>query len=329
MALKVGKVPRDVLSNVLSVIDWTSDRSVLLGPGEGLDAAVIEINGKKLVMASDPVTGAGSRAGFYAVHVNANDVAVLGARPRWMLLTILLPKGSEAEEAVKIERDAVGAASPLGVTVVGGHTEVTPGLRNPIVSGAMVGTVEKTLVLPNGARQGDVILVTKWIGLEGTSIVAWHKREDLSKEFGRKFVRRALGFSGMVSVVREALKAAELGVNAMHDPTEGGLANGLHEMADAAGVGFRIWEDKIPLREETIKICEFYDLDPLSLLSSGSLLISAPKDLVPSLTREIKKLGIKITVIGEFTREGRTIVRNGVEHELPRPEMDEVWKIVG
>ncbi|NPA48159.1 MAG: hydrogenase [Thermococci archaeon] len=331
MPLSRGKVPRDVLREILSVLSvWNvRDESLVLGPGEGLDAAVVRVDGTEIVMASDPITGAEKRIGFYAVHVNANDVAVLGARPRWMLVTVLLPEGCEAERAVAIEEDIARAARSLGVAVVGGHTEVTPGLGRPVVSGAMIGTVEKRLVLPGGARPGDMILMTKWAGLEGTAIIAG-EREELQEELGEEVVRRALRFSDMISVVREALRAAELGARAMHDPTEGGLANGLHEMADAAGVGFRIWRDRIPIAEETVRICEFYDLDPLALLSSGALLIAAPGDAAARIMRGIERLGVSVSSIGEFTEaeEGRVLIADGEERELPRPESDEIWKVV-
>ncbi len=326
--LKPGKLPRDVLEELLSVLGDFSDPSLVLGPGEGLDAAVVRLGDKTLVMASDPVTGAGEGAGFYAVHVNANDVAVLGAKPRWMLVTILLPEGSDRDLPVKIEKDIKRAAEELCVTVVGGHTEVTPGIRNPIVSGAMIGTVRGRLVLPNGAREGDAIVMTKWAGLEGTSIIARERRKELQEVLGKELVERAASFSDMISVVKEALLAAELGARAMHDPTEGGLANGLHEMADSSGLGFRVFADRIPVREETLKICDLYGLDPLSLLGSGSLLAAVPKSLLRGVLDGLKRIGVKATAIGEFTGEERVIVTREGEREMPRPESDEIWKIV-
>ncbi len=327
--MRPGKVPRGVLEILLDVVGDVRDESVILGPGEGLDAAVIDLNGKRIVVTSDPITGAGESAGFYVVHVNANDVAVLGAKPRWMLLTLMLPEGRGSMLALQVEKDAKKAAEELGITIVGGHSEVTPGLKRLIVSGTMIGIADGRLVLPNGARPGDDIIMTKWGGLEGTSIIAIEKRNELTRVFGLDFVRRAIELRRMISVVKEALKAAELGANAMHDPTEGGVSNGLHEMADASGVGFRVNIEKVPFKEETLRLCEFYGLNPFALISSGTLLIASPKEESKAILRALRDDGINATVVGEFTKEGeRLVIRDGHEEELRRPESDEIWKVV-
>jgi hydrogenase expression/formation protein HypE len=324
-----GKVPPEVLKGLLSLLP-PLDGSVILGPGEGIDAAAVGLDGEVLVASTDPITGAEKRIGFYAVHVNANDVATSGARPRWFLVTLLLPEGADEGLAVEIMEEIAENSRKLGVSVVGGHTEVTPGLGRPIVVGTMLGTVKRgELVRQDGARARDRIVLTKWAGLEGTSIIAEEKAEELRQVLGAEALERAKSLIELISIVPEAMTAKDY-ASAMHDPTEGGVANGLHEMANASGLGFRVYAEEIPVREETLAICRFYNLNPLALISSGSLLIAVPKDKAGKLISELEKAGIPARVIGEFLEdEGvRVIVEGGEERPLERPESDELWKVV-
>ena len=320
-----GKVPPEVLRRLLSLLPPSKD--VIVGPGEGIDFAALRVEGT-LVASTDPITGATRRIGFYALHVNANDVAVSGAEPRWFLVTLLLPEGADEELAEEIMKEIAENAERLGVSVVGGHTEVTPGLKRPIVVGTMLGEAEK-LVRPDGAEPGDVIVMTKWAGLEGTAIIAEEREEELSRNLGRELVERAKSLIGMISIVPEAMIARDY-ASAMHDPTEGGIANGLHEMATAASLGFRVYAERIPVREETLRICSFYNLDPLALISSGVLLTAVPRESADDLVSELRGSGIPAEVIGEFLDdpEKRVIVRGGLEKPLNRPETDELWKVV-
>jgi len=329
--LPPGKVPPEKLRDIVFNHLGAPGERVIIGSDLGIDAAAIDFGNTVLVASTDPITGAEKGIGFYAVHVNANDVATFGARPKWLLVTILLPEGSDEGLLAEIMSELHESARELGVAIVGGHTEVTPGLDRPIVVGTMLGEVEREkLVTSNGAEPGDAIIVTKWIGLEGTSIIASERGEELKGAFGREFVERAKGFIKMISVVEDALTANEFGVHAMHDPTEGGIANGLHEMAEASGLGFRVYRESIPVREETVKICEFYNLDPLALISSGTLMIAAPKERVNDIIGALRKRGINASVIGEFLENPgkRVIVENGREKPLKRPESDELWKVV-
>ncbi len=329
--LPPGKIPpeklRDIVFNRLGV---KSER-VIIGADVGIDAAAIDFGSSVLVASTDPITGAEKGIGFYAVHVNANDVATFGAKPKWFLVSILLPESANERLLAEIMRELHESASKLGVAIVGGHTEVTPGLEKPIVVGTMLGEVPKEkLVTSNGAMPGDAVIVTKWAGLEGTSIIASERSEELEKAFGRDFVERAKSFIEMISVVEDALTANEVGVHAMHDPTEGGIANGLHEMADAAGLGFRVYRERIPIREETLKICGFYNLNPLALISSGTLMIAAPKEKAWNVVNSLNAKGINASVIGEFVDEPsvKVIVEDGKERILERPESDELWKVI-
>ncbi|WP_258084333.1 AIR synthase family protein [Thermococcus thermotolerans] len=329
--LPPGKIPPEKLRELVFNHLGARGERVIIGADLGIDAAAIDFGSSILVASTDPITGAEKGIGFYAVHINANDVATFGAKPKWFLVSILLPEGADESLLTEIMRELHESASKLGVAIVGGHTEVTPGLERPIVVGTMLGEVEREkLVTSNGAKPGDAIIVTKWAGLEGTSIIASERSGELERAFGREFVEKARSFIEMISVVEDALTANEVGVHAMHDPTEGGIANGLHEMADAAGIGFRVYRERIPIREETLKICGFYNLDPLALISSGTLMIAAPKERVDAVVNALRRKGINAAVIGEFVEDPgvKVIVENGRERPLERPESDELWKVV-
>ncbi len=329
--LAPGKIPPEKLREIVFNRLGAPDGRVIVGADPGIDASAIDFGERVLVASTDPITGAEERIGFYAVNANANDVSTFGAKPKWFLVSVLLPENSDEKTLERIMDDLHASASKLGIAIVGGHTEVTPGLKRPIVVGTMLGEVKREkLVTSNGAKPGDVIILTKWAGLEGTSIIASERSEELGRALGRELVERAKSLIEMISVVEEALTASEIGVHAMHDPTEGGIANGLHEMADSADLGFVVHRERIPIREETLRICEFLNLDPLALISSGALLIAAPSESADEILEALAGKGINASIIGEFVEDPgrRAIVENGVERPLKRPESDELWKVV-
>lgn len=329
--LPTGKVPPEKLREVVFKHLGVQGERVLVRSGVGIDAAAVEFGDKVLVASTDPITGAEKHIGFYAVNVNANDVATFGAKPKWFLVSVLLPEGIDERLLGDIMVDIDKSAKELGIAVIGGHTEVTPGLTRPIVVGTMLGEVKKEkLVHAGNAKPGDVIILTKGAGIEGTAIIASEHEEELVKAFGKEFVERAKAFLWKISVVKEALIANEVGVNAMHDPTEGGIANGLYEMADASGLGFKVYYEKIPIAEETKKICEYFNLDPLALISSGALLISTSRENTAKILTALENEGITASIIGEFLedKEKRIIVKGRKEEELKRPLSDELWKVV-
>jgi len=324
--MKPGKLPPELLEKLVLARLPTKGKGVILGPGTGIDGAAMRVEGT-LVASSDPITGATKRIGFYAVHVNANDVAVMGAEPRWFLTTVLLPESADEGLLSQIIDEISREAKKLGVAVVGGHTEVTPGLDRPIVVGTMLGEAER-LVRPDGAKPGDAIIMTKWTGIEGTAIIAEELRERLASVFGNEFLERASSLIEHLSVLPEARILRKV-ANAMHDPTEGGILNGIHEMADASGLGFRIYSERIPIREETRALCGFLNLNPLGLISSGVLLASVSWDYAKKTVEELLSHGITASIIGEFlAEEKRIIVEKGEERPAWRPESDELWKVV-
>lgn len=325
-----GKVPPEKLKEIVFNYLGSEGERILIPPGVGIDASAIDFGERVLVASSDPITGAEKHIGFYAVNVNANDVAVMGATPKWFLVTILLPEGADEEFLRRIMEDLDRSAREIGVAIIGGHTEITVGLDRPIVLGTMLGeTTKDKLISAANARAGDSIILTKGLAIEGTSIIASEREEELKREFGEEFVDRAKGFLWKISVVRDAMIASGIGVHAMHDPTEGGVANSLHEIADASNLGFRVYYDNMLIADETRKICEYFGLNPLALISSGALLISAPSGKADEIVDTLKRAGIESSIIGEFIDdpEKRLIVRDGKEYPLEQPETDELWKL--
>ena len=333
--MKTGKFPADLLERLLAKVE-INDPRVLLGPKVGEDAALLDYGDRVLVAKTDPITLANQLVGWYAVQVNANDVACMGATPRWFLATLLVPETFTETDAESIFDQLLEACDSLGVTLVGGHSEVTRGLTQPIMVGCMLGEVEKSnIVHTGGATDGDSIVVTKGIALEGTSLLARDAPERLSKAgVDAETIAKAkeLLFSPGISVVKDALTACSpVRVNSLHDPTEGGLATGLWEVARAAGVGLAVEEGSIPILPECAEICRACGLDPLGLLASGALLITLPPEDVPSLLSALEGEGIDAFEIGQITgpEEGVSIIRGHELESLPKFERDELARFLG
>ena len=330
--LPLGKLRPALLADLFAR-HVTPDPRVVVGPRVGEDAAVLDLGDRYLVATTDPITFVTEDLGWYVLVVNANDLAVRGAAPRWFLATCLLPEGRTTESEVSALFAQLGAACRAqGVALVGGHTEVTPGLDRPIVVGTMLGEVEKTrLVTTSGARPGDVLVLTKGVPVEGTSIIARMRDAELrARGYDDAWLARARGMLARLSVVPEALLAAALvPVHAMHDPTEGGVATALWEVADAAGVGLAVEAERIPVLAEGAALCREYGLDPLGTIASGALLLAlAPSDagiVLHALARE----GIDAAFIGRVvSREaGVVLTRGGQPGPLPRFDQDEITRL--
>jgi hydrogenase expression/formation protein HypE len=330
MSFLLGKVPIGVLQKIVFKNLGTKRHDVVLGPSIGEDAAIVKVGKEVLAIAADPITGAEEWLGWLAVNVSANDVATCGVQPLWFTPCMLLPKSSKEELIEKICSQMDKAAHQLNLAIIGGHCEITPGLEHPIVTGCSVGVAEHgEYVTSSGAKIGNKIIMTKGTGIEGTAILASDRKRELLKVFDENFVKKAEKFFEKISVVNDAIVAFKTGgVSAMHDPTEGGAAGGLHELADAANVGFQVYEEKILIPEETRKICVHFGIDPLQLISSGSLLIVAEEENAEEILSELSQNGIRAFIIGEVTKSslGRKMVtRTGEQIELVRPVSDHLW----
>jgi hydrogenase maturation factor len=306
-----------------------------VGPGIGEDAAVIDTGGPRYLIAkTDPITFTADQIGWYAVHINANDIATKGARPLWYLATLLLPEDLTTKDlAEQIFQDTLNACKSIGVSLVGGHTEITTGLSRPIVVGQMLGEVDKKqLVRTDGARKGDVIVLTKGIAIEGTAVIAREREEELLQILDAQTLTRCRDFMHQpgISVLKEALAASQYSsVHAMHDPTEGGLATALHEVARAAGVGLLVRAEAVPVLAETQAICNHYHLDPMGLIASGALLIILAANELENLLSRLELEGIEAAEIGEVTEKSKGVKLLTADGlcDLPLYEQDELTRI--
>jgi len=334
--LPTGKLPLEMLQELLERCKSTDPR-VVVGARVGEDAAIIDFGDRYLVAKSDPITFATDRIGWYAVHVNANDIATRGAAPRWMLATVLLPEGKATfAQAGGIMTQMAAACGELGASLVGGHTEVTYGLDRPIVVGHMLGEVAKDrLVTTAGARPGDAIVLAGPVAVEGTALIAREfaaeaRRRGVDEE--TLAVARGCLDSPGISVVRAALVAARtVRVHAMHDPTEGGLATGLHELAWASGVGLRVDGDAIRVLPACRRLCDAFGLDPLGLIASGALVVAVAPGDVKALGEAYAREGMTWARIAEArpAAEGVRLSYRGHEGLLPRFDRDEVTRLFG
>jgi len=330
MSFLPGKVPIEVLQKIVFKCLGTKRNDVVLGPSIGEDAAIVKVGKEVLAISADPITGAEEWLGWLAVNVSANDVATRGVQPHWFTSCILLPESSGEELVEKICRQMDKAAQQLDVAIIGGHCEITPGLGHPIVTGCSIGIAKNgKYVTSSGAKAGNMIILTKGTGIEGTAILASDRRKELLKIFDESLLRKAENFFTKISVVKDALTAFQTGgVSAMHDPTEGGVAGGLHELADASKVGFQVYEEKILIPDETRKVCAHFRIDPLQLISSGSLLIVAEEEKAQGIVSKLSQNGITASIIGEVTKPklGRKMVtKTGEQTELVRPVSDHLW----
>ena len=329
----VGKLPQQDLIELLAGTIRTPDPRVILGPGLGKDAAVVDFGDRYLVTKTDPITFATDEIGWYVVHVNANDVACLGARPRWFIVTLLLPEGQADRDQVETIFQQLHAASDeLDVTIVGGHTEITHGITRPIAVGAMMGEVTPdTLVRSDGARPGDALILTKRIAVEGTAIITRELRGTLSDVFDPDFLDRAANFlhDPGISVVEDAAVIAEAGeVHAMHDPTEGGVATGIYELTQAAGYGAVIQADQLPYFEETRTLCDHLELDPRGIIASGSLLAAVAPDHVSRILSALDRHGIEASLIGSVREQpGVILIDNENREPMPTFARDEIARL--
>ena len=326
--MKVGKVPEAVLKRSIIKQIRTKRPEILMGAAVGEDCAIVMLDEDEVyVMSTDPITGTSHDLGSLAVHVTANDIASAGAEVIGVMLSVLLPDGSEEEDLKMIMKQVEEACHDLNIQTIGGHTEVTRVVNQPVITVTGIGKVKKDrYVTTGGAKPGNDVIITKWIGLEGTSIIAREKEEELGRRFSPSFIKKAADLIDLISVVPEARIAAQHGVTAMHDVTEGGIFGALWEVAEASGVGLNIDLKSIPVLQATIEISEVFGINPYELISSGSMLITCDKG--HDLVRNLKEAGIHASIVGKVKEGNDRILFNQDERRfLEPPKSDELYKI--
>lgn len=332
MPLSAGKLPNDLLQAYLQEFKF-EDPTVLIHPGVGEDVAAVDVGyDDVLVLKSDPITFTSEAIGQLAVLVNANDIATSGAVPRWFLTTLLMPWGVTPSMVRQVMHELAQTCSRWGITLCGGHTEITTAVQRPVVAGMMVGSVRRNaLVDKKNMAEGDLVMLTKGVAVEGTAIIARDFGPQLrSKGVGEREISESGGFLEQISILPEARLAADKGLaSAMHDVTEGGLATALEELSAAGGHKIAVQMEMIPIFKQTRKICAALDLDPLGLIGSGSLLICCPAAKRRQLMDQLNAQGIAVTAIGRVLGQGRGVLalQYGKPAPWPHFEADEITKL--
>lgn len=327
--LKVGKVPESVLKRSVLKQIHTKRPEVILGAGVGEDCAAVRLGEDEVfVISTDPVTGTATDIGNLAIHITMNDLASAGAEPVGAMLTVLLPEHACEGDLKEIMGQMEVVCAKAKVQIMGGHTEVTRAVNQPLVNVCGVGKAKAgKLVSTAGASPGDDILVSKWIGLEGTSIIAKEKGQELAARYPMQLIKAAQGFDQYLSVLPEAAIAVASGVKAMHDVTEGGIFGALWELAESSGIGLEIDLKKIPVKQETIEVCEYFGINPYGLISSGCMLMAASDGT--AFARELEKNGIHAAIIGKAVAgNGRVLLNEEERRFLEPPKTDELYKVV-
>lgn len=324
--MKIGKLPNSLLEKI--VIDPINNHSVkrkevILKPSIGEDCSALDLGDNICLLSTDPITGAVEDIGKLAVNINTNDIASSGGEPVGLMVTALLPQDITEEDISKIILDLYTEAEKVNVAILGGHTEITDAVNKPVLSCTVVGKTKK-LIPSGGAKIGDKVIMTKFGAMEGTTIFACDK-VDLLKNIDADVIERAKNLSNSLSVIKEGEIGAKLGAHAMHDVTEGGILGACWEIADCAGVGIDVYVDKIPFLEETKIICSELNVNPLRLISSGSMLIVC--DNSDEMIFALESQGIKATVIGKIVEAGKTVVSNGERRVLDEPDVDELYRV--
>jgi len=326
--MEIGKLPNSLLKEiVLDKIKGTR-KEILLRPKVGEDCCAVDFGNNVCVLSSDPITGAENEVGRLAVHISCNDVASCGAEPLGLLVTILVPPRATQKELESVMTQICDTANSLNVDIIGGHTEVTSAVNRFVIITTAVGYVLKDkLVSSSGAQAGDDIIMTKYAGIEGTAIIAHDKEKELSDKIEKDVLEKAKSLVKDISVVKEGVIAGQFGVNAMHDITEGGVLGAIWEVTEASEKGAVIYADRIPILDETLKICNIYGIDPLKLISSGCMIITCRNG--KRLVEELEKSYIKATIIGQITEGNKKqlVLKDG-SVDITEPSSDELYKVV-
>ncbi|MCS7128021.1 MAG: AIR synthase family protein [Sulfolobales archaeon] len=328
--MTVGKPKREILESMVFKYTGINDPDVVQGPAFGEDAGIVRLGDGYLVTHTNPITTASRRIGWLSINVAANDVAVRGARPRWAESVVLMPPNSPEDLVNEIMSDVDKAAKKIGISIIGGHTEYTPGLPRPIVISTVIGYTNKRVVTTKGAQLEDLVIAAGYIGGEGTSVIAWDFPHLLTeKGLSPDVIVEARKFIDRVSIVEAALRIAPY-ASSMHDLTEGGLLEGLYEVSIASGVRLVIDPSLIQLNSVVAMVTGALNIDPLKLLSSGSLVATIPEPYVERAVSSLLEIGIPCSVIGRVVsgEPGVVLSSSGrVLNEVRESIIDEIYKL--
>lgn len=325
---EIGKIPPQILERlVLNPVTHTKVHraDIVVRPKTGEDCSAMDPGGEMCVFSTDPITGATRDVGYLAVHVNCNDVFSAGAEPVGILMTVLLPPQSEESMLEELMAGTLQAAAELGIEVLGGHTEVTDAVTKPVISATVIGkTKNRKMVCTGGAEIGQDVIMTKWAGLEGTAILAQEYETVLSQRIPKDLLQKAKEMKGFLSVGTESRIAMEHGATAMHDATEGGILGAVWELAECSEKGVTVYADQIPIQDVTKMVCQEAQIEPLQLISSGTMVIAAYDGA--ALVDKLQAAGVAAAVIGKITQKEKIIIQNGTSKPLEQPKSDALYQ---
>jgi len=329
--LPLGKIPMEVLQRILRLAPMGED--VLIGPGIGIDAAIVRTKDNVVIAACDPITGTSKDIGWLSVHVNANDIYACAGKPRWYVVTLLFPRNSTEDNILSVMYSIREGLKEIGASLIAGHTELTDRVTEIVVVGTMIGTplIPGKYISNRNARPGDAIIMTKGAGIEGTWILAGEIGHKLG--LPKELLRKTSELKKMISIGKDVQTILRIGIDkihAMHDATEGGVLGAIYEISEASKVGFEIYEENVIVREETEALAENLKIDPLKLISSGTLIAAIHREYADEAIKTLKKESIDASIIGYIKESGRTLIkRSGERIRIASPPIDELWRILG
>lgn len=324
--MKIGKVPNSVLEGLIS--DIKNRDEVIVGSRIGKDTAILDFKEKLIVLSTDPITGASKDIGKLAINVAVNDLATEGAEPVAAILTILAPEGTTAEELSEIMGDAKNTANGIGLSIVGGHTEITDAVTRVVINAAVLGSIDRPYIKPE-IKVNDLLVVTKSLGIEGIAIISKEKEREVRSVLSNSEYDEALSFENQTSVIRDGYLAKKRGAKYMHDITEGGLLGAAWEAAKANDIGLIVFNDRLPIADVTKKITTHFNVDPRKLISSGSMMMIISQEDYLKLIPDFEKEGINSTVIGRVTEFDGVFLRdNGKMIPIGEPKSDELYSVL-
>jgi len=328
--MQIGKLTNEQLEDIIFKKLKSVRKEVIVKPGLGEDCAVVDMGTSNLVISTDPITGTSKNIGKLIVHISCNDIASNGIEPIGIILTLLAPPSAKIEEIEEIMMDVQREAESINIDILGGHTEVTDAVNRFVLSATAIGRASKNLnIFTKSAKVDDYIILTKSAGLEGVAIIVSEKENELKNVLTKEEIEIAKGFIKNISVLKEGLIGGKIGVNSMHDVTEGGVLGAVYEISQSANLGCSINYEDIFIEDITRKICEYYSVDPLKLMSSGAMLITCPEKLIKNLESELLQFNIKFSIIGKITgNNDRVMYKNGKKFIIDPPLSDELYKIL-
>lgn len=322
--MKVGKLNWDDLKEIIDGSRKVRRDDVRIRSGVGEDCSVVEFGSYECILSTDPITGADTNSGKLAVHINCNDIASCGVEPIGILVTILAPENTSLDEIKEVMKEIGEETEKLNIEILGGHTEITRAVNKMVISCTVIGKAPKgKAVATSGAKEGDDIVVTKQLCLEGTSIIVNDYKNKIKDILTEEEIEEAQSYTNYLSVVNEGIISGNFGVNSMHDITEGGVLGALWEIAEASNMGFKVYKEKMPISSITQRICRECSIDPLRFISSGSMLITTKNG--NELIEILEKEGIKATIIGKIIKGKGILVDKNIEKEVEPPERDELF----